>query len=124
MASENYLNNPLLKNTNVKITYTKEQLDEYMKSSEDPIYFIENYLKIVSLDEGLIPFKMYDFQKKIVLAMHNNRFVVGKFSRQVGKCLYINTEVRLRNKKTGEIVTKTIGELYNGLKPPQNLPIL
>lgn len=84
-ASESYLGNPLLKPTNVKIEYTKEQVAEYLRCSEDPIYFIQNYVKIVSLDEGLINFKMYPFQKKIVETIHKNRFTVAKCARQAGK---------------------------------------
>ena len=52
---------------------------------ENPIYFIKNYIKIVSLDEGLVPFKMYDFQEDIVDTIHNNRFTICKMPRQSGK---------------------------------------
>ena len=46
---------------------------------------MEKYIQIVSLDEGLVPFKMYDFQKKIVKTIHNNRFTICKLPRQSGK---------------------------------------
>ena len=52
---------------------------------EDPIYFIKNYIKIVSLDEGLVPFKLYDFQENIVETIHNDRFTICKMPRQSGK---------------------------------------
>ena len=42
-------------------------------------------LRIVSLDEGLVPFKMYGFQKKIVQTIHDNRFTICKLPRQSGK---------------------------------------
>ena len=61
-----YLGNPNLKKTNVPVEFTKEQIKEYQKCMDDPLYFIQEYMKIVSLDEGLVPFKMYDFQKKMV----------------------------------------------------------
>lgn len=80
-----YMNDPSLKACNVKLTYTEEQIQERIKCSNDPIYFIENYVKIVNLDHGLINFKMYDFQKKLVETFDNNRFTVAKLSRQVGK---------------------------------------
>jgi hypothetical protein len=52
---------------------------------ENPQYFIENYVKIISLDEGLVPFKMYDFQKEMVGTFHSNRFTICKLPRQSGK---------------------------------------
>jgi len=81
----NYLGNPNLKKTNVKIDFTPEQLQEYTKCSEDPIYFIKHYVKIVTLDEGLSPFNMYDWQTKMIDICHTNRFTICKVPRQSGK---------------------------------------
>ena len=61
-----YRDNPNLKRANVQIQYTKEQVQEYQKCMEDPVYFTENYIKIVSLDEGLIPFILYEFQRQMM----------------------------------------------------------
>jgi hypothetical protein len=83
--SDAYLGNPNLKKVNTPIEFTKEQIQEYQKCAEDPIYFMENYIRIVSLDEGLVPFKMYDFQKHIVRTIHDNRFTICKLPRQSGK---------------------------------------
>ena len=80
-----YLGNPNLKKANVQQTWTKEEVGEYAKCMKDPIYFIQQYIKIVSLDEGLIPFKLYDFQKEMVGTFHNNRFTICKLPRQSGK---------------------------------------
>ncbi len=80
-----YLGNPNLKKVNTPVEFTKEQIVEYQKCANDPIYFMETYMRIVSLDEGLVPFKMYDFQKKIVNTIHNNRFTICKLPRQSGK---------------------------------------
>ena len=77
--------NPLLKTLGVNIDYSKEELEEYIKCSGDPEYFIENYVKIVSVDLGLIPFKMWNFQKDMVKKFHSNRFVICKLPRQSGK---------------------------------------
>jgi hypothetical protein len=85
MADVTYLGNPNLKKANIQQSWTKEQLKEYSLCMEDPQYFIENYVKIVSLDEGLVPFKMYDFQKEMVGTFHNNRFTICKLPRQSGK---------------------------------------
>ena len=80
-----YLGNPNLKKTNVPVEFTKEQIQEYQKCMGDPIYFIQTYMKIVSLDEGLVPFDMYDFQKNMVQTFHDNRFTICKLPRQSGK---------------------------------------
>ncbi|NBW57415.1 terminase [bacterium] len=80
-----YLGNPLLKKANVPYNWTKKEIEEYIKCKEDPVYFALNYVKIVSVDEGLIPFKMYDFQKELVKKFHDNRFNIAKLPRQTGK---------------------------------------
>ena len=80
-----YLGNPNLKKTNVAIQWTNEQVQEFLKCKADPIYFVENYIQIVSLDEGLVPFKMYPFQEKLVRNFHENRFNICKMPRQTGK---------------------------------------
>mgnify|MGYP003334289870 CR=1 FL=1 len=84
-SHEIYLGNPNLKKANVTVEFTPEQIAEFIKCSEDPIYFARNYVKIVSLDHGLVPFEMYPFQEKMVKRFHNNRFNICKLPRQVGK---------------------------------------
>ena len=80
-----YLGNPNLKKVNTPVEFTKEQVIEFQKCKENPIYFMEKFMKIVSLDEGLVKFNMYDFQKKIVHTIHDNRFTICKLPRQSGK---------------------------------------
>ena len=80
-----YLGNPNLKKANVAQNFTKKQVAEYLKCAGDPVYFIREYIKIVSLDEGVIPFKMYDFQEDMVSKFHNHRFNIAKLPRQSGK---------------------------------------
>jgi hypothetical protein len=82
---DSYRDNPLLKKAGVKINFTKEQVQEYVKCSRDPVYFAEHYIKIVNVDQGLIPFKMWDFQKDMICVYHENRFSITKCPRQVGK---------------------------------------
>ena len=81
---ESYRDNPLLKRVGIEVQYTEEQVDEYIKCAKDPIYF-SKYINIITLDEGLVPFKMYDFQKDMIKTFHQNRFVITKCPRQVGK---------------------------------------
>lgn len=80
-----YLGNPNLKKANVPVEFTQENIEEFIKCKEDPIYFAKNYVKIVSLDEGLIPFNMWDFQEKLIDNFHNHRFNIAKLPRQTGK---------------------------------------
>ncbi len=80
-----YLGNPLLKKANVAQEFTADQVEEFIKCKEDPIYFASNYIKIVSLDEGLTQFKPYDFQEKLIRNFHENRFNICKMPRQTGK---------------------------------------
>jgi len=84
-ASDSYRDNPLLKKSGVKVNYTQEQVEEYIKCAKDPIYFAENYIKIVNVDRGLMPFEMWDFQKDMIKVYHENRFSITKCPRQVGK---------------------------------------
>lgn len=113
---DHYQGNPRLKRANVNIPFTKEQVKEYVKCSEDPLYFIENYVKIVALDEGLVPFKMYDFQREMIKNFSENRFNISKLPRQSGKCHSINTYITIRNKNTGIIEEITVGEFYERIK--------
>ena len=83
--AEAYLGNINLKAANVETEYTKEQIEEYAKCAADPMYFIETYINIVSLDEGLVPFKPYDYQKNMIETIHRDRFVIAKLPRQSGK---------------------------------------
>ena len=83
--NENYLGNPNLKRSNVNINYTKEQLEEYIKCAKDPVYFIEEYIQIVNVDKGLVPFKLYNFQDEMINAFQKERFVINKLPRQSGK---------------------------------------
>ena len=83
--SDAYLGNPNLKKVNTPVEFTKDQVLEFRKCENDPTYFISNYVQIVSLDEGLVPFKMYGFQEEMVQTMHDERFTICKLPRQSGK---------------------------------------
>ena len=85
MPDNVYLGNPNLKKANTAIEFTQEQILEFMKCKEDPVYFANNYIKIVSLDEGLTQFHPYHFQEKLINNFHENRFNICKMPRQTGK---------------------------------------
>lgn len=84
-TSDVYLGNPNLKKANIAQEFSPEEVQEYLKCADDPVHFILNYIKIVSLDEGVIPFTMYDFQVDMVKSFHDNRFNIAKLPRQSGK---------------------------------------
>ena len=85
MSDNVYLGNPNLKKANTQIQFSQENILEFVKCKEDPVYFARNYIKIVSLDEGLVPFNMYDFQEKLIKNFHESRFNICKMPRQTGK---------------------------------------
>lgn len=80
-----YMGNQNLKSQNVSVKFTKKQLEEYMKCSQDAFYFIEKYVKIVNIDKGFIPIELYPYQKEMISKVVNNRFVISKLPRQSGK---------------------------------------
>lgn len=84
-SKDSYRDNPLLKRAGVELQYTQEQVDEYIKCSQDPVYFAERYIRIVNVDRGLMPFEMWDFQREMIRTYHENRFSITKCPRQVGK---------------------------------------
>jgi hypothetical protein len=83
--SDGYLGNDRLKKVGIEISFTEEQAKEIFKCSEDPVYFIRTYVKIVNVDHGLVPFDMWQFQEEMVRDFQNNRFCIAKMPRQVGK---------------------------------------
>ena len=83
--TSHYLGNPLLKRANVSVEWTEENISEYQRCMVDPLYFIQKYIKIVSLDDGVVSFDLFPFQKEIVGTIHKNRFTICKLPRQSGK---------------------------------------
>src|SRR5210317_206026 len=85
MPEDIYLGNLNLKKENTVVEFSQEDIQEYLQCKEDPVYFARNYVKIVSLDEGLVGFDMYDFQEKLIRNFHEKRFNICKMPRQTGK---------------------------------------
>ena len=94
MSSEIYSGNPQLKKAHTNIEFSAEQVKEYIKCSKDPVYFAKNYIKIISVDEGVVPFKMYKFQEKLIKNFHKHRFNICKLPRQP---LCLNTPIPTTN---------------------------
>ena len=85
MPTQTYLGNPNLKAKGVPVNFDKEHVKEYIKCSKNPVYFARNYVKIINVDKGLVPFKLYKFQKEMVETFNSNRFSICKLPRQSGK---------------------------------------
>ena len=80
-----YNGNPRLKRPGTPMQFTAEQVSELLKCADDPVYFAKKYIKIVNLDKGLMNFEMWPFQEDMLQKFHENRFVICKMPRQVGK---------------------------------------
>lgn len=89
MSSTTYLGNPHLKKAGVKIQFTNEQVMEYVKCADDPIHFIENYIRIVHVDRGLVPFALYSYQKELIRSFEDYRYTIAKLPRQAGKSVTV-----------------------------------
>jgi len=111
-----YNGNILLKRANQNIEWTPDLVQEWVKCSEDPLYFIQNYMKIITLNEGLKLFKPWPYQENMIKSFVDNRYSIVTTARQAGKCFCINTPIKVRNKKTGEIIETTIGEFHERVK--------
>ena len=82
-----YLGNHNIKRDGIETSFTKEEIIEYIKCMEDPSYFAIKYCKIISLDEGLIPFNLYDYQQEMFTHFNDNRFSIVLACRQSGKSI-------------------------------------
>ena len=86
-TNSGYLGNPLVKRDGVEHPYTEEEVQEYSRCMEDPVYFAEKYIKVINLDQGLIQFKPYKYQRKMLKHFDDNRFSIILACRQSGKSI-------------------------------------
>ena len=80
-----YKGNSLLKKSGTNIEWTPEMVEEWQKCAADPIYFTQNYIKIIHVDKGIINFIPYDYQEEIIRTVHDNRYTIVLTGRQSGK---------------------------------------
>ena len=80
-----YNGNPNVKLANVQQSYTLDQVKNIQRYMKDPVAFIDECVKVVSIDKGIIPFHPFPYQKRIIEAVNNNRFTICKLFRQSGK---------------------------------------
>jgi hypothetical protein len=117
-----YNGNALLKRSNQNIEWTVEMFEEYIKCSNDVIYFTETYMKIINIDKGLVEFKLYDYQKEMLQSMAENRFNIIATARQAGKstvtCAFVMWYIIFHAEKTvallankGETAREILGRI-------------
>lgn len=126
ILSDTYNGNTQVKRDGIKQNFTQEEIEEYIRCRDSAVYFINNYVKIINLDDGLVPFSLYPYQEKMINHFNDNRFSIILACRQSGKCASINTIVTVRNKTNGKIEKITLGELYERSshvrKPSKTVP--
>ena len=84
-SSVGYNGNEKLKLPGTIVKMSQEQVYEMVKCANDPIYWAERYIKIISVDKGLIPIKLYDYQREIIMATLTNRNTIVLTGRQMGE---------------------------------------
>ena len=86
-TNNTYMGNPHVKRDGVAHNWTEHEVKEYAKCMNDPGYFAKEYCKIISLDEGLVPFELYPYQEKMFNHFNSNRFNIVLACRQSGKSI-------------------------------------
>lgn len=101
---QGYKGNVKLKKENQAIEWTPKLVEEYLKCSKDPVYFTETYMKIINVDKGLMNFKLYPYQRKMLESFADNRFNIITTARQAGKstttCAFILWYIIFNPEKT------------------------
>lgn len=117
VTGSSYNSNPNLKPVGVAYPYTQEEVEEYVKCQEDPIYFIENYVKVVHPDRGLVKLKLFDYQREMVLSFWKRKQTICLTARQMGKALCLDTDIptpsgfiKMRDLKVGDQVFDRRGQ--------------
>ncbi len=77
--------NDFVKKPHQKTSYTEEEHSDLIICEEDPIYFIEKFLKVQHPKLGAVPLILYGYQRHMVESFHKHRMVVALTSRQNGK---------------------------------------
>lgn len=114
-----------LRAANIPFKMSEEELEEYQKCYDDPVYYAENYAKFMT-DHGLSTVNLRDYQRNVIstvtaedydpeddLILPVNRNVVWMSARQSGKChFYLSkiNEIPLPGSHPNEI---SIGDKYN-----------
>lgn len=117
--------NKSLRKAGQVVDYNQEMINEIIKCSEDIIYFAEKYFYIVHPDKGKIKIPLYEWQKKVLKAYveppEGKSHIIVRIPRQQGKCCESQTNIKIRNKKTGQIVEISFEDFFNMIKKQSNI---
>jgi hypothetical protein len=107
-TNQSYLGNPNVKRDGVQQAWTPELIQEYKRCMDDPIYFAEKHVKVISLDKGLVSFKLYPYQQQMFEQFNEHRFNIVLACRQSGKsisaCAYLLWFALFHSEKTVAIL--------------------
>jgi len=108
--SKFYMGNENLPNANSSFDYTPEMVAEIEKCRNDIIHFASNYFYIIDPDSdvGKVKINLYEFQKRVLKGIFDNRMNVILSPRQASKALALDTPIPTPNGWT------TMGELKDG----------
>lgn len=83
------MKNPNVRRPGETSEYTPENIMDLKRCMQDPVYFFENFVKVKHPTQGLVPFKLFDYQKRILDALMNHKDVCILASRQLGKTVIV-----------------------------------
>ena len=88
---------------------TEEEVDDYIKCMQDPLYFAEKCFLMTP--KGLQPVKMRDYQKEYLTNLKENRFNILLACRQAGKsvttAIFGLWKILFSNDRNGLILSKS-----------------
>lgn len=73
---------------------TEEEVEDYIKCMQDPLYFAEKCFLMTP--KGLQPVKMRDYQKEYLTNLKENRFNILLACRQAGKTQLIDSQIVIK----------------------------
>ena len=101
-----------IRRAGVSYAFNDNEIEEYIKCSQDIHYFVEKYCKVKTEDGSIGSIKLRDYQKEILDNFRDNRFSILMASRQVGKCLVYNTLCEVSLNDNEYVFNVRLGDLY------------
>ncbi len=94
----------------------EQMIKEIARCKRDIVYFAEHYYRVINLDKGLHIIQLYDVQKEFLRYLVDNNKVICVSGRQQGKCVYKDSLITIRNKKTGKVEQISIEDFYDRIE--------
>ncbi len=108
MTNKTFFQNQYVKKPGITSFYTKENIDDLIKSAKDVNYFVEKFVKIQHPTKGAVNFKLYPYQKELIKTFDSYKYVIALTGRQLGKCVSAETIINYNDKKVkiGDLIFK------------------